>query len=113
MPTRARRTCPRCRSVLTRPGPCPTCRARRDAVAPGTDYRSTSWTETSRAYLADHPTCSLCGAPAKVADHHPISRRQLRRLGVPDPDAPQHLRALCLSCHGKETARHQPGGWNA
>lgn len=50
---------------------------------------------------------------ATVADHHPTSRRELLTQGVTDPDADHRLRPLCTTCHNRETARNQPGGWNA
>ena len=68
---------------------------------------------TFRATVLERdPVCVLCGEqPSTVADHYPLSRRELvlRRL---DPNDPNHGRGLCASCHGTETARHQPGGWN-
>lgn len=69
------------------------------------------WQRTRRRYLRRHPTCILCGQPAQVPDHHPHSRKQLVAMGVRDPDADQHLRPLCIPCHNRETAVHQPGGW--
>jgi len=30
-----------------------------------------------------------------------------------NPDDPKYGRGLCSPCHSKETAEHQPGGWNA
>lgn len=61
--------------------------------------------------LAKHPICQVClGAPSTVADHHPLSKRELIERGMDDHD-PAHGRGLCASCHGKETARLQPGGW--
>lgn len=66
-----------------------------------------------RGVLDRDPICVLCKAkPATVADHHPTSRRQLAAQGL-NPNDPQHGRGLCDSCHGQETAKHQPGGWNA
>lgn len=72
--------------------------------------------------LAKHPTCVCtdeghghgqpCGAPSVHADHHPLSRRELVAADL-DPDDPRHGRGLCGPCHSSETARHQPGGWNA
>lgn len=57
--------------------------------------------------------CVVCKkAFSTVADHYPISRRDLVAMGIRNPDAPERLRALCASCHGSETAEHQPGGWN-
>ena len=56
--------------------------------------------------------CELCKiAVATVADHHPLSRRELVEAGL-NPNNPEHGRALCKPCHDRETARNQPGGWN-
>jgi 5-methylcytosine-specific restriction protein A len=46
------------------------------------------------------------------ADHWPLSRRQLAAQGM-NPNDPKHGRGLCTPCHSRETARDQPGGWNA
>lgn len=97
------------------------------------DQRGTS---TDRGYDARHrhrfraavldrdPTCTcrnrqhrhhagrFCWAVATVADHHPLSRRQLIDRGL-DPNDPDRGRGLCKPCHDPETAQHQPGGWNA
>jgi 5-methylcytosine-specific restriction protein A len=64
------------------------------------------------AVLARDPICVLCGlALSTVADHYPRSRRELIDLGL-DPNSPDAGRGLCKPCHDKETAQHQPGGWN-
>lgn len=58
------------------------------------------------------PICVLCHvAVATDADHYPKDRKQLVLEGL-DPNDPKHGRGLCHSCHSKETALHQPGGWN-
>lgn len=58
------------------------------------------------------PICVLCHiAIATDADHYPKDRKQLVLEGL-DPNDPKHGRGLCASCHSKETARHQPGGFN-
>lgn len=63
--------------------------------------------------LAKHPVCVLCGErPSVHADHHPHSRRELQARGL-DPNDPRHGRGLCQPCHSSETAKAQPGGWNA
>jgi 5-methylcytosine-specific restriction protein A len=74
------------------------------------------------AVLARDPRCvctdkshghdSPCGKPSVHADHHPLSRRELVARGL-DPDDPKHGRGLCGPCHSSETAKAQPGGWNA
>lgn len=120
MPTRppGRCTTPGCHNPTTAGGRCDTCTARRATVkdrrrgtAAQRGYDHT-WTRTRLTYLADHPWCALCPAPATVPDHHPVSRRDLLRQGVPDPDAAHRLRPLCDRCHRRETARNQPGGWH-
>ena len=84
--------------------------ARGTAAQRGYDH---CWTRRRTAYLRRHPFCRLCPGLASVADHYPTSRRDLVAQGVSDPDADHRLRPLCAPCHGKETAHHQPGGWNA
>lgn len=71
------------------------------------------WAQRRAAFLARNPHCAICSGPATVADHYPVSRRDLVSQGVTDPDADHRLRPLCQSDHGRETQRHQPGGWNA
>ncbi len=64
------------------------------------------------AVLARDPVCVLCRRAAScVADHWPLSRRELVARGM-DPDDPAHGRGLCTSCHNRSTARLQPGGWH-
>jgi len=60
------------------------------------------------------PICVLCNLrPSTVADHYPVSRRDLIELGL-NPNDPQHGRGLCWSCHSRATALTpgQEGGWN-
>ena len=71
------------------------------------------WPHRRLQYLTANPTCVLCGRLAAVADHHPVGIRRLRTQGATDPHADHHLRALCHSCHSRETGRREPGGWNA
>jgi 5-methylcytosine-specific restriction protein A len=117
MPRKPRPPCPipGC-PELTSGGQCP--KHRREAAklrAPTSDdrYASTRWKRLRRAFIYANPWCVLCARAATVADHFPLSRRQLRDQGVTDPDSPERLRALCASCHNRETARLQPGGWAA
>ena len=114
MPTRAPRTCPRCHTRLT-PAGCPTCNARTEARRGSAAERGydAGWARNRARYLAAHPRCALCGKPSEVPDHHPKSRRQLVAEGDPHPDSWDKLRPLCAPCHRRETARNQPGGWNA
>jgi 5-methylcytosine-specific restriction protein A len=119
MPARPPAPCttPGCYNPTTEGGRCPACRARRRDTSD--QLRGTAaqrgydrdWEHRRAAYLAQHPTCALCGRPATVADHWPRSRRQLIADHAPDPDAAEHLRPLCRPCHATQTAEHQPGGW--
>lgn len=70
-----------------------------------------AWQRVRTRFLRANPICILCGQPSQVADHYPKSRKQLLSEGITNPDAPEYLRPLCTSCHNKETAKHQPGGW--
>lgn len=70
-----------------------------------------------RGVLERDICCVLCRDEDKwtlatVADHWPLSRRELVEQGL-DPDDPANGRGLCHDCHSKETARLQPGGFNA
>ncbi len=53
-----------------------------------------------------------CYRPSTVADHWPLSKRELIEQGM-DSDDPKHGRGLCKPCHDGETSVNQPGGWNA
>ncbi|AUS34616.1 hypothetical protein C1M55_28210 [Rhodococcus qingshengii] len=48
----------------------------------------------------------LCGAEATIADHHPLSRRELIVQGL-DPNDPHHGRGLCKRCHDSHTAKDE------
>ncbi len=98
---------------LTSGGPCEAHKAQREAQREerGTSARGLRWVRRRKAYIYSNPWCLLCGRAATVADHYPLSRKQLVAKGVADPDAFAHLRPLCVPCHNRETAKHQPGGW--
>jgi 5-methylcytosine-specific restriction enzyme A len=49
--------------------------------------------------LERDPICVICGiASATVADHYPLSRKELVARGM-DPNDPAHGRGLCKPCH--------------
>lgn len=58
-----------------------------------------------------HGHSAPCLAQATVADHWPLSRRELVALKL-DPNDPEHGRGLCKACHDKHTSHAQPGGWH-
>ena len=107
-------TTPGC-PTLTTGGQCPVCMARSERRRGTRQQRGygARWVRARLPYLRRHPLCVLCGAVSEVPDHHPRSRRELVAANVADPDAWEHLRALCTPCHAAETAKHQPGGWAA
>ena len=95
---------------------CPTCSHAAD-TARGTATQRGYTTKGHRAFraavLTRDPVCVLCLATlATIADHYPISRRDLLAAGL-DPNEPEQGRGHCKRCHDRETARLQPGGWNA
>lgn len=124
---RALRTCttPGCPNLVPR-GRCDDCKgkaeqARGSAASRGYGHRHR--TRFRADVLRDHPVCQceatdhyhqpgVCVAWSEHADHYPLSRRDLVARGL-DPDDPQHGRGLCGRCHSAETAKAQPGGWNA
>lgn len=112
----AKRNCPRagCPETTTG-GPCAAHLEQAEDRRGSARHRgyTTAWEHKRARYLSRYPICCLCGRLANVADHHPVSRRDLLAFGVPDPDADHRLRPLCESCHNAETARNQPGGWHA
>ena len=110
---------PGCPTVVETSGRCPDCRAQVARTRRATDpmqraYTSPRHRRFRRLVLKRDPQCVLCGAVASVADHYPVSRRDLVAQGL-DPDDPARGRGLCASCHGRETATNpdQAGGWNA
>lgn len=117
MPTRAQRRCPRCRKIYTG-NACPTCKQRdqnRLVAVRGTSAErgyDLKWARIRAQFLRHHPTCEICGNPAKVADHHPVSRKDLVAQGDPHPDSWDKLRPLCKSCDRREGNAKEPGGWN-
>ncbi|MFP3987099.1 holin [Streptomyces sp. E11-3] len=118
MPTRS--GCTRCRQIRKPDGNySPQCTRRRKAAgerAHGSSTQQGYGTEHRELFpkpvLARDPVCVVCGeVPSTEADHWPRSRKQLIAEGL-DPNDPRHSRGLCSTCHKRETARRQPGGWN-
>lgn len=115
MPRRPRPPCsvPGCSELTPRGGRRQkhTREANADRASRGGAVCTTRWQRIRRAYLYANPWCVLCGQLANVADHFPLSRRELIARKDPNPDAAKHLRPLCVACHNRETARNQPGGF--
>lgn len=109
---------PGCPNLTDTGGRCDEHRRAADRARGNRGYSSPRHRRFRRLVLQRDPVCVVCDAAlATVADHFPISRRDLIDSGE-DPDNPDAGRGLCKPCHDRETARHQPGGfadpgWNA
>jgi 5-methylcytosine-specific restriction protein A len=91
---------------------CPAHRRAADKARGNRGYQSAGHRAFRDAVLARNPVCVICRlAPSTVADHYPRSRKELITLGL-NPNDPQYGRGLCAADHNRETAIHQPGGWN-
>lgn len=123
---RALKVCstPSCPNLVTA-GRCDDCKRAAEArrgTATERGYGSEHRTRFRRGVLKKNPLCVCedpahghgpkCLAPSKVADHWPLSRRELEAMGA-DPDDPAHGRGICKPCHDRHTSTAQPGGWNA
>jgi 5-methylcytosine-specific restriction protein A len=62
-----------------------------------------AWRQRRADYLAAHPHCRCCGAPATDV-HHLVPRR------AAGGDSWDNLAALCHACHSRITARIE--GWH-
>ena len=93
---------------------CATQADRRRGTATDRGYTGRGHQRFRRKVLDRDPICVIadCMAPATVADHWPLSRRELIDRGL-DPNNPGAGRGLCKRHHDEHTARSQPGGWNA
>jgi len=107
MTKRSARICvhPGCPNIVRTPGVsrCPLHQAEyertHDARRPSASQRGydSRWKAVRDKFLADHPFCEMCGAPAEIA-HHVIRKR----VGGVDEGA--NLVALCKQCHGQHHA---------
>lgn len=101
---------------VTKGGRCDGCKAKAEKQRrpDGNPYNSTQHRKVFRTKVLDKdPICVVCRVKrSTVADHYPLSRRELVRLKL-DPNDPDRGRGVCKPCHDRETAQHQPGGWNA
>lgn len=120
MPRKALVTCssPGCPELVPsgRCDGCSTAAEQRRGSSSARGYGKRHRTTFRKAVLARDICCVKCRENdlwtlATVADHHPLSRRELVGQGK-DPDDPDHGRGLCAQCHNRETAVNQPGGFN-
>lgn len=64
-------------------------------------YNSRRWRRISAAYLAEHPWCAVCCAPAAHTDHVVPHGGDQRAFWAGE------LQALCVSCHSRKTQEEQ------
>lgn len=74
-------------------------------------YDDPLWRRRSAAFLRAHPWCALCeelglSVKATVADHWPMSRKELVAAGESDPDQTKYLRPLCRGHHNARASSH-------
>lgn len=69
------------------------------------EYSSWKWRKFSRDFLALHPVCEVCGAPATVCDHRNMTADMMvDAYGGFDYD-PALYQALCYSCNARKGRR--------
>jgi 5-methylcytosine-specific restriction enzyme A len=99
---------PYCTRIIDGPGRCPD---HQQPARSGTTGYGASWRRARDAYIAAHPRCERCPAPA-VDVHH----RDGRHPSEPGANAWHNLESLCRSCHRRATehakrdARDEWGG---
>ena len=105
MPRRAAQTCKEPTCPNTRPCPVHDVQRQRVDTRPSAAARGygSAWRKKRDAFLAKNPTCVDCGAPSTVPDHYPVTRAELVKQGVADPDDERYLVARCASCHSRKT----------
>jgi 5-methylcytosine-specific restriction enzyme A len=81
------------------------CHRHRGSASSGTRGYGASWRRDRNRYIAAHPLCERCQAPA-VDVHH----RDGRHPSEPEANAWSNLESLCRSCHRRATnlARSRP-----
>lgn len=115
MPARAPRICS-CGKVVAFGAICP-CQAKRaaerkarfDKTRPNSTQRgyNREWAKARANFLAQHPTCARCGAPAKVVDHKAPHRGDQRLFWDN-----ANWQPLCTPCHSgaKQRAERRHSG---
>lgn len=120
MPRRAPRLCGRCGGTYTGRR-CEVCAVRRMVREPigtsrKTDYTTSRWRQTSRAYLAEHPLCE-CVRCAAVPEYLRDIATETDHVDGLGPSGPRgfdwgNLQALSKRHHAVKTAKHDGGFGN-
>lgn len=71
-------------------------------------YSTPRWRAYRKWYLANHPVCVVCGAPANEVDHI------IPAKGADDKEFynSDNHQALCKACHSRKTATENGGFGN-
>ena len=72
--------------------------SRKDSAAWARLYGTARWRAMRLAFLAEHPCCAMCGAPASVVDHVEPHRGDEALFY-----SEENLQSLCQSCHSAKT----------
>jgi 5-methylcytosine-specific restriction protein A len=109
---------PGCPVLVYPAGRCTECRAKAGAMRKTSQRKGydKQWRTTRLAYLRAHPYCECteCGVlpmPLKPTATEVDHMDGLGPLGPRGHDW-SNLRSMTKAHHSRETARHQPGGWN-
>ena len=62
----------------------------------------TRWTNFSKEFLKKHPTCAICGAPAKVTDHKTIPADVMMDAWGGFDYSEDNYQALCVRCNTRK-----------
>lgn len=71
-------------------------------------YGTRKYRQARDIFMAEHPTCAVCGALSSELDHKIPHKGDAELFWVTD-----NWQALCDVCHGKKTAAEDGGFGNA
>ena len=60
------------------------------------------WIKFSKKFLAEHPTCAICGKPAKVTDHKTATADMMMDAYGKFDYNPDNYQALCVRCNNRK-----------
>ena len=70
-------------------------------------YTNKAYRAAREAFMAEHPFCAVCGAPATDLDHIRPHKGNAELFWDP-----ANWQALCASCHSRKTAKEDGGYGN-
>lgn len=118
MPARSVCSSPGCPVLVYPAGRCAECRAKASAKRRSSTRKGygSAWQRTRARFLAVHPYCECDECDSLPVPLKPVATEvdHVDGLGPLGPlgHAWSNLRSMTKAHHSRETARHQPGGWN-